>query len=50
MNNKKYNMITLLQIDVPTLLDVVFGTSFIATGLVITGYMVRSFYYKKVQI
>ena len=41
-------MITLLQINVTTMLDVVFGASFIASGLVITGYMLRIFYVKKV--
>jgi hypothetical protein len=43
-------MTTLLQIDVPTILDVSFGISFIVSGLVITGYILRLFYSKKVQL
>lgn len=43
-------MTTLLQINVPTIVDVVFGVSFIISGLAITGYMLRLFYYKKVQL
>ncbi len=42
-------MITLLQIDAPTVMDMVFGLSFIVSGFAITGYLLRSFSSEKVQ-
>ena len=41
-------MITLLQVNISNIVDVVFGISFIISGLVTTGYILRLFYYKKV--
>ncbi|MBC7720414.1 MAG: hypothetical protein H7068_00220 [Pedobacter sp.] len=42
-------MITLLQIDAPSVVDVVFGLSFIASGFAITGYLLRTFSSEKVR-
>ncbi len=36
-------VLTLLQIDAPTVIDVTFGVSFILSGLALTAYLVRSF-------
>ena len=42
-------MASILLIDSPTIIDVVFGLSFIITGFAITGYLVYYFYSKNAQ-